>query len=122
MATVDLIESLTGLGKATRLDVLRRRMAAASGRRDHAPADLPTSARPNGSNPSIGVEPVVDDDPEPPSPLYAANPPDHALISPPFAALLPRRALARRNRHHRHRCSSPCSPPATTSPSSANTA
>ncbi len=36
MATVDAIEDLTGLDKATQLDVLRRRMATTVGHRANA--------------------------------------------------------------------------------------
>ncbi|WP_032391717.1 hypothetical protein [Rhodococcoides fascians] len=91
MATVDAIENLTGLDKATQLDVLRRRMATVPGRREHAPADLPTAAldRPEPTTP------IVDDDPEPAVAAVRGKTLRTMPVPPPLAALLPRRALAR---------------------------
>lgn len=90
MATVDAIPDLTGLDKATQLDVLRRRMATVpGGRRDHAPADLPTIAPPDR------VNPVVEDAPEPLSAAVRGKTLRTMPVPPPLAALLPRRALAR---------------------------
>ncbi|WP_256991075.1 hypothetical protein [Rhodococcus sp. 06-235-1A] len=93
MATVDAIEDLTGLDKSAQLDVLRRRMATVpGGRRDHAPADLPTITAPDRPEP---LAPVVDSDPEP---LIAAVRGKTLRTMPvprPLAELLPRGALAR---------------------------
>ena len=86
MATVDAIEDLTGLDKSAQLDVLRRRMATVPGRRDHAPADLPTS------DPTT---PIVDDDSEPAVAAVRGKTLRTMPVPPPLAALLPRRVLAR---------------------------
>ncbi|MEK8073194.1 hypothetical protein [Rhodococcoides navarretei] len=95
MATVDAIEDLTGLDKAAQLDVLRRRMATVpGGRRDHAPADLPTIAAPERVQPIDRVTPVVDD-PEPLTAAVRGKTLRTMPVPPPLAALLPRRALAR---------------------------
>lgn len=96
MATVDAIEDLTGLDKAAQLDVLRRRMATVpGGRRDHAPADLPTIAAPERVQPIDRVTPAVDDDPEPLTGAVRGKTLRTMPVPPPLAALLPRRALAR---------------------------
>ncbi|MDZ7914436.1 hypothetical protein ACIGGF_24740 [Rhodococcus sp. NPDC078407] len=92
MATVDAIENLTGLDKATQLDVLRRRMATVPGRREHAPADLPTAAPLDRTEPTT---PIVDDDPEPAVAAVRGKTLRTMPVPPPLAALLPRRALAR---------------------------
>jgi hypothetical protein len=92
MATVDAIENLTGLDKATQLDVLRRRMATVPGRREHAPADLPTAAPLDRPEPTT---PIVDDDPEPALAAVRGKTLRTMPVPPPLAALLPRRALAR---------------------------
>jgi hypothetical protein len=92
MATVDAIKDLTGLDKATQLDVLRRRMATVPGRRDHAPADLPTITAPDRPEP---LAPVVDDDPEPLIAAVRGKTLRTMPVPPPLAELLPRRALAR---------------------------
>nr|WP_254925681.1 MULTISPECIES: hypothetical protein [unclassified Rhodococcus (in: high G+C Gram-positive bacteria)] len=128
MATVDAIEDLTGLDKSAQLDVLRRRMATVpGGRRDHAPADLPTIAPPDRVEPLDRITPVIDDDPEPLTAAvrgktlrtmpYLRHSPlcSHVElwpVEPPSPSPAP------------DRCSSPsspkCPPPATTSPSLAN--
>ena len=96
MATVDAIEDLTGLDKSAQLDVLRRRMATVpGGRRDHAPADLPTIATPDRVEPLDRVTPGVDDDPEPLIAAVRGKTLRTMPVPPPLAALLPRRALAR---------------------------
>lgn len=92
MANVDVSHDLTGLDKATQLEVLRQRIATVpGGRRDQAPAELPTVTTPD--RPAL-VAPVVDD-PE----LISATTRAKALrtmpVPPPLAALLPRRALVR---------------------------
>ncbi|MCC8930486.1 hypothetical protein [Rhodococcus sp. I2R] len=98
MATVDAIADLTGLDKATQLDVLRRRMATVpGGRRDHAPTDLPTitapePAAPTASSTDLAGEP---DDLEPLSGAVRGKTLRTMPVPPPLAALLPRRALAR---------------------------
>lgn len=93
MATVDAIEDLTGLDKATQLDVLRRRMATVpGGRRDHAPADLPTIT---AAGPAESVAPVIDDDPEPLTAAVRGKTLRTVPVPPPLAVLLPHRALAR---------------------------
>jgi hypothetical protein len=96
MATVDAIEDLTGLDKSAQLDVLRRRMATVpGGRRDHAPAELPTIAPPDRVEPLDRVTPLVDDDPEPLIAAVRGKTLRTMPVPPPLAALLPRRALAR---------------------------
>ncbi|MEW2018807.1 hypothetical protein [Rhodococcus sp. NPDC076796] len=94
MANVDAIEDLTGLDKATQLEVLRRRLATVpGGRRDHAPADLPTITAPEPPAPSAPIA-AADD----PAPLIAAARGTTLRTMPappPLAALLPRGALAR---------------------------
>ena len=95
MATVDAIEDLTGLDKSAQLDVLRRRMATVPGRRDHAPADLPTIIAPKRVQPIDRVTPVVDDDPEPLTAAVRGKTLRTMPVPPPLADLLPRGALAR---------------------------
>lgn len=95
MATVDAIEDLTGLDKSAQLDVLRRRMATVPGRRDHAPADLPTITAPKRVQPIDRVTPVVDDDPEPLTAAVRGKTLRTMPVPPPLADLLPRGALAR---------------------------
>ncbi|MCJ0894677.1 hypothetical protein [Rhodococcus sp. ARC_M5] len=89
MATVDVIEDLTGLDKATQLDVLRRRMATVpGGRRDHAPANLPTIAPPDRVEPLDRVTPLVDDDgPEPLTAAVRGKTLRTMPVPPPLAAL-----------------------------------
>ncbi|MBY4128091.1 hypothetical protein HQO83_06795 [Rhodococcus fascians] len=92
MATVDAMPNLTGLDKATQLDVLRRRMATVpGGRREHAPADLPDVTAPDPA-PSVAL---ADDDPEPLNAAVRGKTLRTMPVPPPLAALLPRRALAR---------------------------
>ena len=92
MATVDAVEDLTGLDKSAQLDVLRRRMATVPGRREHAPADLPTITAPDRPDP---LAPVVDNDPEPLISAVRGKTLRTMPVPPPLAGLLPRGALAR---------------------------
>lgn len=93
MATVDAIADLTGLDKATQLDVLRRRMATVpGGRRDHAPAELPTIT---ATGLAESVAPASYDEPEPLTDAVRGKTLRTMPVPPPLAALLPRRALAR---------------------------
>ncbi|MBJ7324317.1 hypothetical protein CH298_27675 [Rhodococcoides fascians] len=98
MATVDAIPDLTGLDKATQLDVLRRRMATVpGGRRDHAPAELPTITAPEPAAPIAGGTDLTGktDDPEPLSAAVRGKTLRTMPVPPPLAELLPRRALTR---------------------------
>ncbi len=98
MATSDAIPDLTGLDKATQLDVLRRRMATVpGGRRDHAPTDLPTITAPEPAAPTAGSTDLAGQgcDPEPLSAAIRGKTLRTMPVPPPLAALLPHRALAR---------------------------
>ncbi|MGF0313688.1 hypothetical protein [Rhodococcus sp. IEGM1428] len=98
MAIVDAIRDLTGLDRATQLDVLRRRMATVpGGRRDHAPTDLPSITAPEPVAPiASGTDLAVGaDDSEPLSAAVRGKTLRTMPVPPPLAALLPRRALAR---------------------------
>ncbi|OZD64632.1 hypothetical protein [Rhodococcus sp. 06-1460-1B] len=98
MATVDAIPDLTGLDKATQLDVLRRRMATVpGGRRDHAPTELPTITAPEPAAPIAGGTDLTGktDDPEPLSAAVRGKTLRTMPVPPPLAELLPRRALTR---------------------------
>ena len=98
MATADAIPDLTGLDKATQLDVLRRRMATVPGdRRDHAPTELPTITAPEPAPPTASGTDLTGkaDDPEPLSAAVRGKTLRTMPVPPPLAALLPRRALAR---------------------------
>ncbi|WP_052058730.1 MULTISPECIES: hypothetical protein [Nocardiaceae] len=93
MATADAVPDLTGLDKATQLDVLRRRMATVpGGRRDHAPAELSAITAPDRAEPSA---PTVDGEPKPLTAAVRCQTLRTMPMPPPLAALLPRRALAR---------------------------
>lgn len=93
MATADAVPDLTGLDKATQLDILRRRMATVpGGRRDHAPAELSTITAPDRVEPCA---PTVDDEPEPLTAAVRGQTLRTMPVPPPLAALLPRGALAR---------------------------
>lgn len=89
MAIVDAVADLAGLAKSDQLDVLRRRIATVPGRRDHAPAELPSITAPEH------VAIVDDCDPEPPTAAVRGKTLRTMPVPPPLAALLPRRALAR---------------------------
>jgi hypothetical protein len=132
MTTVDAIPDLTGLDKATQLDVLRRRMATVpGGRRDHAPTDLPavTASEPSAPTEVAAVADLAGEaeDSEPLSGAVRGKtlrtmPVPHC--SPRCSHGEPWPAEAPSQSPVPGPCSSPSSPkhppPATTSPSSAN--
>lgn len=103
MAAADPIPDMAGLDKTAQLDVLRKRMAAIPGRRDHAPTDLPAERRPlaavpastreQPTIPTVGGECVAG--PDVLTPAVHARTLRTIPVPLPLAELLSRGALAR---------------------------